>query len=102
LVEKYPDYLFARCAMARLCAGDKQIDQAQEWLKPIMSRQQFHVSEFTAFAIAQIEVLEASGQHDGARQWLQMWEQADPDHPGIPIFKRSLGLKWPKLFRPPG
>lgn len=93
LAERYPDYLFARCAMARLCVEDKQFEKAQEWLQSVMGREKFHVSEFVAFAISYIELLDARGEREGARQWLEMWEQADPDHPGIPIYRRRLGVK---------
>ncbi len=93
LAEKHPNYLFARCGMARLCIEDKQFDEAQEWLQPLMGHEKFHVSEFSAFAIAQIELLEGRGEREGARQWLQMWEQAAPNHSGIPIYRKRLGVK---------
>ena len=76
-VALYPDYLFARCAMAKLCAQEKRFDEAEEWLKPIRTRTRFHHSEFKAFAITQAELLRARGEKEGAKSWMQMWQQME-------------------------
>jgi tetratricopeptide (TPR) repeat protein len=73
----YPDYLFARCAMAQLCAQEKRFDEAEEWLKPLRNRQRFHHSEFRAFAMAQAALLRARGEKKGAESWIQMWQQME-------------------------
>lgn len=71
----YPDYLFARCGMAQYCVHEKRLDEAEAWLKPLLTRNRFHHSEFKALAFAQADLLKARGQKDGANAWIQMWRQ---------------------------
>jgi predicted Zn-dependent protease len=71
----YPDYLFARCGMAQYCVREKRLDEAEAWLKPLLTQTRFHHSEFKALALAQADLLKARGQKDGANAWLQMWQQ---------------------------
>jgi tetratricopeptide (TPR) repeat protein len=92
-VELHPDYLFARCGMAQLCVKEGKLDEADEWIKPLMERAEFHHSEFAALSAAYIAVLEAKGLIDGALSWLNMWEQMDPDAPQIAALRGRLNLK---------
>jgi tetratricopeptide (TPR) repeat protein len=77
--DMHPDYLFARCAMARLLAREGDPDEAEQLLAPLLQRQRLHHAEFNAVAAAQIDIHQAAGRIDAARSWLQMWQQADPD-----------------------
>jgi hypothetical protein len=78
LAERHPDYLFGRVAMARLCVQEGNLDEANRWLEPLLSRERFHFSEFGALCVAQIELMIAEQKFDGARSWLQIWEQVVP------------------------
>jgi len=75
----HPDYLFARCAMARLYAREGKLDEAQEWLDTLMGRTRLSVSEFAAFALAQIGLLMMRGEVEAAMSWVDMLEGVDPD-----------------------
>jgi tetratricopeptide (TPR) repeat protein len=77
--DMHPDYLFARCAMARLLAREGNPDEAEQLITPLLQRQRLHHAEFNAVAAAQIDIHQAAGRIDAARSWLQMWQQADPD-----------------------
>jgi tetratricopeptide (TPR) repeat protein len=90
MVEIHPDYLFGRCGMARLCIDEGKLDEAQQWLDPLLERPRLHFSEFNAICMAQIELLTAKGETDGARSWLAIWEQANPDALQIPIYRQML------------
>ena len=90
MAELHPDYHFARCGMARLCVEEDRLDEAQAWLEPIMSQERFHFSEFSALCIAQIELSLAEGKPEGARSWMQFWEQIDPDNPNLATFQRLV------------
>jgi tetratricopeptide (TPR) repeat protein len=79
LAEDRPDYLFARTAMANICIDEGELDEAKEWLDPLLTRQHFHISEFRSLAFAQIRYWYAMEQPDGARHWVEMLEQVDPD-----------------------
>lgn len=71
----YPDYLFARCAMAQLCVQENRLDEAEAWLKPLILLSRLHYSEFKALVLAQVALLKARGQQEGANAWLQMLQQ---------------------------
>ncbi|MBW4652126.1 MAG: tetratricopeptide repeat protein [Kaiparowitsia implicata GSE-PSE-MK54-09C] len=90
LVERFPDYLFARCAKARthLDAGD--IEAADALLKPMLSRDRFHTSEFETFADVHLRLLVEKDQLDGARSWLQMWEQVGLDSAALAYWQGKL------------
>ncbi len=97
MAELHPDYLFARCAMAQLCAREKRLEEARAWLDPVLERPRFHTSEFSAVCAAQVELFLAEGKPDGAQSWLKFWEDVDPDNPNIPALRRRLGLR--RMFR---
>jgi tetratricopeptide (TPR) repeat protein len=90
LAERFPDYLFGRVSMARLCAREGKTDEANRWLEPLLSREQFHYSEFAALCVAQIELMIAERKFDGAQSWLRIWEQVIPDDPRQDVFRRQL------------
>lgn len=95
LHDQFPDYLFARTHLAREHIGNGRIDEAKALLEPLRSRKQFHVSEFAAYSQAQIELCLAQGQHDGARTWLKLWQDIDPDNPQILSWNlRLLPTDW--------
>jgi len=93
IAEKHPDYLFARTGMARLEIKAGNLEEARNWLTPLLEQPRFHISEFASLAMAQAELAVAEKQPESARSWMQMWEEADPDNPNIAAFKRELRLK---------
>ena len=89
-VELHPDYLFGRTAMAQLCIADDRLQEAHDWLDPLLQRPRFHVSEFKAVCMAHVEMLIAEKLLDGAKSWLSFMEQVDPDDPNL--FRLRLRL----------
>jgi tetratricopeptide (TPR) repeat protein len=94
---RFPDYLFARVALARMLVQDKQTEEARELLEPLMRLQKLHISEFRALAIAQIEIALAANQSEGARMWLDMWEQIDEGNPQL--MNLQMRVKGPGLMK---
>ncbi len=80
---RFPDYFFARIGLARMKTRDGEVEEAKELLKPLLIRQKLHISEFRALAQAQMDIALAENQKEGARSWLAMWQQIEPDHPDI-------------------
>ncbi len=85
-----PDYLFSRVTVARLALREGKIDEARALLLPLLSRQRLHTSELAVLCQAQMDLLLAEGKPESARQWLEMWRQADPGHPGIDDWAAGL------------
>jgi tetratricopeptide (TPR) repeat protein len=99
--QRFPDYLFARVAMAKLFIVDGRLDEAKALLDPLLSRKRFHSSEFSALASAQIDYLLAQKQKDGARSWFEMWQKAVPDSPLLQYYRRKLrGPRWRTALLP--
>src|SRR5262249_5004570 len=100
LHQRYPDYFFGRVSVARLAIREKDLDKARTLLDPLLRQKRMHITEFVGLAQAEIEYHVAQGQWEGARGWLKMWEDVDPDHPGLPQWRRRLqpGL-WDRLTK---
>ena len=90
IASRYPDYIFARASLAKLHLRDGDIKTAEALLLPFLERDRFNFMEFGAFADTYIELLMAQKQRDGARTWLNMWEQVNPDDPRLDYWKYRL------------
>ncbi|MBD2778622.1 tetratricopeptide repeat protein [Iningainema tapete] len=97
IVERFPDYVFARVSVARMHILKGEIEAAEALLKPLVSRKRFHFDEFAAFCNGYIELLLAEDKKDGAIAWLKMWEGIDPDRPDIMTWK--LRLEGPGILK---
>lgn len=62
-----PDYLFARCGLARCLANQGHIEEAQKLLEGLLEREEFHRSEYRTFLEAQRALALASGDKEAAR-----------------------------------
>jgi hypothetical protein len=56
-----PDYLFARCGLARFLAGEGKVDEADQLLQVLMDRTTFHYSEARSFLLTQQKLALAMG-----------------------------------------
>lgn len=88
--ENFPNYAFSRISLARLKIDEGKISEGEELLKPLMTRKRFHVSEFSSFCNAQLELCMAKKEKDKANAWLQTWEQLDPDNSQLMGWKIRL------------
>ncbi len=89
--ERYPDYLFARLALARahIRGGDTQ--RANELLAPLLRRKRLHATEFNALCATYIELYVAEGREAAARTWFELWESVNPRNPGLEPYRQLLG-----------
>ncbi|QQE66502.1 tetratricopeptide tpr-2 repeat protein [Leptolyngbya sp. BL0902] len=85
ICERFPDYLLAAMSQVKLYMKDGNLEDAEAILKRFMERGSFHVDEFSAFCETYVDLMLAKKNPDGARTWLQMWEQTVPDHPRLNI-----------------
>jgi len=101
--EQYPDYLFARTGLARLHVQNGQLAEARAMLEPLWAKKRWHFSEYASFCSAHIELLLAEGNREAAQSWLDMWADANPDHPDLPRYRDLLGRtgRLRHLFRRP-
>ncbi len=92
----HPDYLFAQTRMSHYLVEEGRLDEAEELLKPLLSRPEMHFAEFAAFCDAQIKLCMARKDRKIALQWLEMWEEIDEDNPVLQVWQQRL--RKPKLW----
>jgi tetratricopeptide (TPR) repeat protein len=80
---RFPDYFFGIVGVSHILRGEGRLDEAEELLKPLTATDRMHISEFTALAQAQVELLMAREDPGTARHWYDMWRRVSPDHPGL-------------------
>ena len=89
-----PDYLFARVALALRHIEARETEAAHALLDPLMQARQFHVSEFSTWMHAHIELLLLEGKIAVAQSWLETWEnmneQLDYDHPALEMMQKRV------------
>ena len=90
VLERDPDYLFARASLGRIAAQHGNLAEARELLDPLLTRRRMHFSEFATVAIAQIETGLADNKPEEAKSWLKMWERAMPDDPRVEVFRKEI------------
>jgi hypothetical protein len=62
-----PDYLFARCGLARCLAAEGRTDEARALIDGLMEREEMHVSEYRSLMLAQQAIALALGDTMGVR-----------------------------------
>lgn len=88
---RFPDYIFAGVALARLHLRDGDPAAAEELLAPLFKRRRLHYAEAAMLFSTRIDVDIALDKHDAARTWLDMWAGIDPDNPAITRYRQLLG-----------
>lgn len=79
VIEDSPDYVHARTSRAKLYISAEEIEAARELLLPMLEWDRFHFDDFSEFSDTYMAFLMAQDQEEGAQQWLNMWQQVDPE-----------------------
>jgi tetratricopeptide (TPR) repeat protein len=87
---RFPDYLFARTGLAGFYRKEERFEEAKDLLFPLLSREDFHYTEFQALANAFIELYLAEGEEEAARHWYEIWRKMEEDDPQL--------LRWKLRF----
>ncbi|MCB0045738.1 MAG: tetratricopeptide repeat protein [Caldilineaceae bacterium] len=90
LQERFPDYFFGIVAQINRATIAGDYDRAHELLRSLTSRPELHISEFRALATAYVQFLLRQDEDSGARRWLDMWEEMEPDHPDLLRLKARM------------
>ncbi|HYO53789.1 tetratricopeptide repeat protein [Archangium sp.] len=90
LHQRRPEYFFARCSVARLRIRDGRLEEARELLEPLLSQRRLHVTEVATLCPAQMDMLLAEGDTEGAEVWLHILETIRPDDPQIERYHALL------------
>ena len=99
LYERFPDYFFGRVNMASLHVENNEPEKAKQLLKPLLKQKRLHVTEFTALCEVYVQLSVAEGDPNGARCWLEMCEEVDPDHPMLDACRPLMLGRGMRRFR---
>ncbi len=88
--QRFPDYAFARIAMAQFAIADARLDEAQELLKPFMTKTQWHVSEYKAYALVQAELAIARHNFTAARDSMEMLKKLGDGDSRINLLEKRI------------
>ncbi len=86
----FPEYLFARTALAAIAMRAGDYERASELLAPLFSRREFHISEFNALCSALVEFSLLTKQYHSARTWFDTWSEPDPKNPKLDFYRGLL------------
>lgn len=83
IIQDSPMYVHARTSRAKAYLAEADIESAQELLLPMLEWERFHIEDFSEFSDVYLQYLMAQGQEDGARSWLNMWQEVNPESPKL-------------------
>lgn len=87
---RWPDYFFGQIGLAGLAIGKGDYDRAESLLTPLRRKHELHVTEFVGLCNAYINLLLVQSKIDGAKSWIKMLKEIDPDHPSIESHIRRI------------
>lgn len=90
LLERFPDYSFARTSLAQLAIEAGDLQRARDLIAPLKQRTQMHRSEIMAYFSVVGELSFAGNALESVEHTVSMMEQIDPDHPNTSILRRRL------------
>ena len=76
-----PDYLFARCGLARCLARLGNLKEAHSLLDGLIEREEFHRSEYRSLLMSQRSLALASGEHEAVKNLDKSLDQLDKELP---------------------
>lgn len=86
----FPDYLFARIALAAAAIREGDYEDALELLTPLFARREFHISEYNVLCSVLIEYSLLTENYPAARTWFDTWSGPDPKNPRLDVFRELL------------
>jgi tetratricopeptide (TPR) repeat protein len=92
--EEHPDYVFATIMLARLHLENRELETAEELLKPLLQKKQFNYQEFDQLCQTHIQLSIKKKVPEAAHSWLGLWKQiADEDNPSLNYWINRLENK---------
>ncbi|MEO5887284.1 MAG: tetratricopeptide repeat protein [Anaerolineales bacterium] len=92
IIEQYPDYFFGQISAARKTIYSGDLKKAREILNKLMTRKQYHVTEFSALCSVFVDLSIEDDQPDVALSWFEMWEGAYPEDPRLEEYQERITM----------
>jgi hypothetical protein len=75
---RFPDYLFARCAVAMNVATQGDPEEARALIAPVLKRDSMHFMEFGSLCRAMCAIATAEKDWAEVGRWVEFWRTSDP------------------------
>jgi len=92
IIKQYPDYFFGQVSAARKAMFADDLKKAREILNKLMTRKQYHVTEFSALCSVFVDLSIEDDQPDAALSWFEMWEGAYPEDPRLEQYEERIEM----------
>ena len=69
---RWPDYVFAKMALASILARDGKVKEARALVLPVVERRKLHFTEFRGLVMCQVDIELADKRIPAAKMWLDM------------------------------
>ena len=90
-VEIDPEYVMGRCQLAlEAIVNQKDLEEAERWLSPILDKDEIHITEFELLCEAQVKLAHIRGRTEVARGWFQFWHELEPDSINLLRVRREV------------
>jgi tetratricopeptide (TPR) repeat protein len=90
--EKFPDYFFGWIISARRAMNKDDLETARKYIDKMMTRQELHVTEFSALCMCQIDFMIDDDKPEGALSWYEMWQHGYPDDPRLNDYEEKMEI----------
>ena len=92
IIKQYPDYFFGQVSAARKAMFADDLKKAREILNKLMTRKQYHVTEFSALCSVFVDLSIEDDQPEAALSWFEMWEGAYPEDPRLEQYQEQIEM----------
>lgn len=89
---RFPDYLFARCAVALQAARSDNLEEAHALVAPVLEQEAMHFMEFGALCNAMCGIAAAENEWTEVERWVDLWRISDPGNPAPDSFELEARL----------
>ena len=87
---RWPEYFFGRIFMANSATLEGRFDVAEQYLRPMLTQERFHITEFRAMISAYIQLEIERHRLDAAQSWVDLWKTVESDHHDMQMLQRRI------------
>jgi tetratricopeptide (TPR) repeat protein len=92
IVERHPDYFFARIGVANRMIDRKEYKQALELIAPVANQKRLHASEVASLYNLYAQLFYVQGHFDVARFWVMRLQAIAPQDPNLTMWRKVMDL----------
>ena len=75
--------------MANVATLEGRFHIAEQYLRPLLMQQRFHITEFRAMATAYLQLEIEKHRLDAAQSWIDLWKSVEPEY-DLELFQQRI------------